>query len=161
MGRGGRSLCGNNSRFEAGHVQGANTPLLSDINGLAINNRRSRQRSVGFPSLAGPWSRCLCLARKPGWLSYCRPIGGEDLHPKPQSSLDTEFQRLVKALGVQASMACRDIQLQTPPNRARDCLTKLCRQSSSQPTALLGCAMGHWDRAAAAEGQEPAPAKPS
>jgi hypothetical protein len=109
---------------------------------------------------ARPGSRCRCLARTLS-LSYCRSIGGPDLHPTPLSSLDTEFQPLMKALCLQASMACIDIRLQKRPNPARDCLTKLCRQSLSQPAALLGCAMGHQDRAAVAVGHERALAKPS
>jgi hypothetical protein len=125
-----------------------------------INNRKSRQRKVGLLPGTRPGSRCRCLARTLS-LSYCRSIGGPDLHPTPLSSLDTEFQPLMKALCLQASMACIDIRLQKRPNPARDCLTKLCRQSLSQPAALLGCAMGHQDRAAVAVGHETALAKPS
>ena len=92
----------------------------------------------------------------------CRfPIDGQDPLPKLQSSLGIELRRaLMIALAARASMACRDIRFQTPPNAARDCPTKLCPQFASQAAASLGCARVHWGRTSAEEARPVASATP-
>jgi hypothetical protein len=95
-------------------------------------------------------------------LPSCRfPVDGQDPLPKLQSSLGIELRRApMIALAAKASMACRGIRFQMPPNAARDCLTKLCPQFSSQAATSVGCARGHWDRTSAEEARPVASATP-
>jgi len=116
------------------------------------HSRDVTQRRSGSPAKGKCWGR---IRRR------CRlPTDGKNPRPKPQFSLGIEWLAPTTALAARASMACRSIRFQRPPNSARDRLTKLCPQFAFLGAASLECVTEHWDRVPAEGAHQFAAAKP-